>query len=87
MRSLEEVIKYKLRFLPKRIDPFYDVQTWEKNTADSSYLYETKNHPYFSKYTDTKPLFNYILSCDKYYRENSYRRVETTEVAFKYTKF
>ena len=27
MKSLEEVIKYKLNFLPAGIDPFYGIQT------------------------------------------------------------
>ena len=28
MKSLEEVIKYKLNFLPKEIEPFYVIQAY-----------------------------------------------------------
>ena len=44
MKSLEEVIKYKLNFLPKKTDPFYAIQKYgEKEHAYSRELYETKN--------------------------------------------
>ena len=48
MKSLEEVIKYKLNFLPIGIDPFYAIQTYtaERGTdPPPSYydIYRTKN--------------------------------------------
>ena len=47
MKSLEEVIKYKLNFLPKGIDPFFIIPTFltdrglVENYGDN--VYETKN--------------------------------------------
>ena len=37
MKSLEEVIKYKLNFLPKGIDPFYDIQTYKEESCEKYY--------------------------------------------------
>ena len=85
MRSLEEVIKYKLNFLPKGIDPFYAIQTYTArrgpNPPPSSYdIYETKDNIFsndsFSFMEDITPLFIYISSCDKYYRENGHGKIE-----------
>ena len=79
MKSLEEVIKYKLNFLPERIDPFYDIQTYrEERQADershSFIIYRTKKMVFFndsfSLMEDITPLFFYIPSCEIYYREN-----------------
>ena len=77
MKSLEEVIKYKLNFLPKETDPFYAIQTYrEEEHAYSCDLYMTKNTIFsndsFTLVEDITPLFIYILSCDKYYRENGH---------------
>ena len=47
MKSLEEVIKYKLNFLPKDIDPFYVIQEYEGKKKTSC----------FSVYTGRKTLF------------------------------
>ena len=79
MKSLEEVIKYKLNFLPKRINPFYDIQTYTEERegherARPFIIYETENAIFFndsfSLIEDITPLFVYISSCEKYYREN-----------------
>ena len=48
MKSLEEVIKYKLKFLPAGIDPFYAIQTYTAERGpdppSSSYnIYRTKD--------------------------------------------
>ena len=86
MKSLEEVIKYKLNFLPERINPFYYIQTYAwKNTANFFILYETKNTIFsndsFTLVEDITPLFIYILSCDKYYRENGYGKIATMNIS------
>ena len=84
MKSLEEVIKYKLNFLPEEIEPFYFIQTYvaERGAHTCSYdLYRTKNTIFsndsFSFMEDITPLFIYISSCDKYYRENGYGKIES----------
>ena len=84
MKSLEEVIKYKLNFLPLETEPFYAIQTYtaERGTdpPPSFYdIYRTKN-PIFSNDSysfieDITPLFIYISSCDKYYRENGHGKI------------
>ena len=81
MKSLEEVIKYKLNFLPQGTEPLYAIQTYTAergaNPQPSFYdIYKTKN-PIFSNDSysfmeDKTPLFIYISSCEKYYRENGY---------------
>ena len=85
MKSLEEVIKYKLNFLPKEIEPFYGIQTYtaERGTDPPPSFYEiyrTKNPVFFndsySFMEDITPLFIYISSCDKYYRENSHGKID-----------
>ena len=84
MKSLEEVIKYKLNFLPKKTDPFHTIQEYEKEgnrgCAGFYNLYETKNTIFsndsFTLMEDITPLFIYISSCDKYYRENNYGKIE-----------
>ena len=89
MKSLEEVIKYKLNFLPIGIDPFYAIQTYtaERGTnPPSSYydIYRTKNTIFLndslSFMEDITPLFIYISSCDKYYRENGHGKIEWIEI-------
>ena len=84
MKSLEEVIKYKLNFLPKGTEPFYAIQTYTAergaNPQPSFYdIYRTKN-PIFSNDSysfmeDITPLFIYISSCEKYYRENGHGEI------------
>ena len=84
MKSLEEVIKYKLNFLPKGTEPFYAIQTYAAergtNPPPSFYdIYRTKN-PIFSNDSysfmeDITPLFIYISSCEKYYRENGHGEI------------
>ena len=84
MKSLEEVIKYKLNFLPEGTKPFYDIQTYTAergtNPPPSFYrIYSTKN-PIFSNDSyslmeDITPLFIYISSCEKYYRENGHGKI------------
>ena len=80
MKSLEEVIKYKLNFLPEEIDPFYAIQTYGGGWYGHTYvLYRTKNeilsNDTFSLMEDITPLFIYISSCDKYYRENGHGEI------------
>ena len=82
MKSLEEVIKYKLNFLPEEIEPFYVLQAYVAEGRACSYdLYRTKNTIFsndsFSLMEDITPLFIYISSCDKYYRENGYGKIES----------
>ena len=50
MKSLEEVIKYKLNFLPEGAEPFYDIQTY---TAERG----TNPPPSVTEYTERKILF------------------------------
>ena len=90
MKSLEEVIKYKLNFLPKGAEPFYAIQTYtaERGTdpPPSFYdIYRTKN-PIFSNdlysfMEDITPLFIYISSCEKYYRENGHGKIDNIRIA------
>ena len=85
MKSLEEVIKYKFNFLPKGTEPFYTIQTYTAERAPnlrttSVYsLYEVKERIFsndsFSLMEDITPLFIYISSCDKYYRENGHGEI------------
>ena len=84
MKSLEEVIKYKLDFLPIGINPFYAIQTYRarrgSNPTTTIYdIYETKegifSNDSFSFMKDITPLFIYISSCDKYYRENGHGKI------------
>ena len=82
MKSLEEVIKYKLNFLPKEIEPFYGIQThtterrlnFRPGYRPPCYeIYKTKNTIFsnsFSFMEDITPLLIYILSCENYHREN-----------------
>ena len=89
MKSLEEVIKYKLNFLPLETEPFYAIQTYtaERGTDPPPTFYEiyrTKN-PIFSNDSysfieDITPLFIYISSCDKYYRENGHGKIDTMSI-------
>ena len=81
MKSLEEVIKYKLNFLTKEIEPFYAIQTYTGERSSyappSTYeIYKTKNTVFsdnmFYFMEDILPLFIYISSCEKYYRENDH---------------
>ena len=89
MKSLEEVIKYKLNFLPEGIDPFYAIQTYTArrgpNPSPWPYdVYRTKNTIFFndsfSFMEDITPLFIYISSCDKYYRENGHGKIKDIEI-------
>ena len=48
MKSLEEVIKYKLNFLPEEIEPFYTIQTYTAERGSHApprfyELYKTEN--------------------------------------------
>ena len=87
MKSLEEVIKYKLSFLPEKIDPFYDVQTYVfENCLTFHYSYEMKNHHLFSRSEDIYPIYIYILSCAKYYIKGNYREFLGVCLRFKYAK-
>ena len=74
MKSLEEVIKHKLNFLPEETEPFYAIQTY--TPRGSRIIYRTKNTIFsndsLSLMEDITPFFIYISSCDKYYRENGY---------------
>ena len=80
MKSLEEVIKYKLNFLTKGTDPFYAIQAYTEERLSilrNIYkLYEMKERIFsndsFSLMEDITPLFIYISSCEKYHRENSH---------------
>ena len=85
MKSLEEVIKYKLNFLPAKIEPFYAIQTYRAergpHASPSRYdIYITENTIFsndsFSFMEDITPLFIYISSCDKYYRENGHGKID-----------
>ena len=92
MKSLEEVIKYKLNFLPKGTDPFYAIKTHRfKEITNFNYLYETKNTIFskdsFSLVEDITPLFIYISSCDKYYRENGYGEIKNMEISLDIPNF
>ena len=88
MKSLEEVIKYKLNFLPKGIDPFFIIPTCltDRGLVHSFYkkIYETKNtifdNDLFSLMEDITPLFIYISSCDKYYREKSIIKIRQISI-------
>ena len=89
MKSLEEVIKYKLNFLPVEIEPFYAIQTYRArkgpNPPPSHYdIYRTKNTIFsndsISFMEDITPLFIYISSCDKYYRENGHGKITTISI-------
>ena len=85
MKSLEEVIEYKLNFLPEEAEPFYAIQTYtaERGTDPPPRFYEmyrTKN-PIFSNDSysfmeDITPLFIYISSCEKYHRENGHGKID-----------
>ena len=83
MKSLEEVIKYKLNFLPEGIEPFYAVQTYTPE-RESYALYKTKNvifsNDSLSFLEDITPLFIYISSCEKYYRENGHGKIYTISI-------
>ena len=91
MKSLEEVIKYKLKFLPAGIDPFYAIQTYTAERGPdpplSSYdIYKTKNRYIFFNDSlgfmeDITPLFIYILSCEKYYHENGHGEICFIEIS------
>ena len=84
MKSLEEVIKYKLNFFPRETEPFYAIQTYtaERGTDPQPSFYEiyrTKNTIFsndsLSLMEDITPLFIYISSCEKYYRENGHGKI------------
>ena len=85
MKSLEEVIKYKLNFLPEGAEPFYAIQTYtaERGTNPPPRFYDiyrTKN-PIFSNDSysfmeDITSLFIYISSCEKYHRENGHGKID-----------
>ena len=84
MKSLEEVIKYKLNFLPEGAEPFYAIQTYRArrgpNPPPRFYdIYRTKNlifsNDSYSFMEDITPLFIYISSCEKYHRENGHGKI------------
>ena len=85
MKSFEEVIKYKLNFLPKGTEPFYAIQTYEAERGTDPpptfyHIYETKDRIFsndsYSFIEDITPLFIYISSCEKYYRENGHGKID-----------
>ena len=88
MKSLEEVIKYKLNFLPKEIEPFYGIQTHTTERRLNFIpgyhppcyeIYKTKNtisSNSFSFMEDITPLLIYILSCENYHRENGNGKID-----------
>ena len=88
MKSLEEVIKYKLNFLPKETEPFYAIPTFaaERRVHGLAHyfhyytVYLTKNtifsYDSYSLVEDITSLFIYISSCDKYYRENGIGKID-----------
>ena len=89
MKSLEEVIKYKLDFLPIGIDPFYAIQTYASGIRPYHIPYEYDTYtlkntifPYdsLSFMEDITPLFIYISSCDKYYPENGHGKFNSIDV-------
>ena len=89
MKSLEEVIKYKLNFLLEEIEPFYAIQTYTAergpHTPPRFYeIYKTKNTVFsndsFSFMEDITPLFIYISSCDKYHRENGQGKIDDISI-------
>ena len=89
MKSLEEVIKYKLDFLPIGINPFYAIQTYRarrgSNPTTTTYdIYETKegifSNDSFTLVEDITPLLIYISSCDKYYRENGHGKIQCISI-------
>ena len=90
MKSLEEVIKYKLNFLPEGAEPLYDIQTFTAERgpdppASFYEIYRTKNPIFsndsFSFMEDITPLFIYISSCEKYHRENGYGKIDNILIA------
>ena len=93
MKSLEEVIKYKLDFLPIETDPFYTIQEYGGEVAEYLFydLYETKNTIFsnetFTLVEDITPLFIYISSCDKYYRENGHGKITTIDISLDMPNF
>ena len=92
MKSLEEVIKYKLNFLPLETEPFYAIQTYTGENIINFYnLYETKNTIFsndsFTLVEDITPLFIYISSCDKYYRENGHGKITTINISLDIPNF
>ena len=89
MKSLEEVIKYKLNFLPKGTEPFYAIQTYRARRGTDPpptfyNIYKPKNPIFsndsFSFMEDITPLFIYISSCEKYYRENGHGKIDTITI-------
>ena len=92
MKSLEEVIEYKLNFLPKGTDPFY---AFQRNILEDSKIffdfYEMKNTIFsndsFTLVEDITPLFIYILSCNIYHRENGYGKITTMEISLDIPNF
>ena len=89
MKSLEEVIKYKLNFLPLKTEPVYAIQTYtaERGTDPPPSFYEIyrMKNPIFSNDSysfieDITPLFIYISSCDKYYRENGHGKIDSITI-------
>ena len=89
MKSLEEVIKYKLNFLPEEIEPFYAIQTYTAERGPHALpriyeIYKTKNTVFsndsFSFMEDITPLFIYISSCEKYHRENGHGRIDDISI-------
>ena len=96
MKSLEEVIEYKLNFLPKGTDPFYTIQTYKERIGKYSRpmfldFYETKNTIFskdsFSLMEDIIPLFIYISSCNIYYRENGYGKITNMSISLDIPNF
>ena len=91
MKSLEEVIKYKLNFLPKEIEPFYAIQTYTAERGPHALsrfyeIYKTENTVFsndsFSFMEDITPLFIYISSCEKYHRENGHGKIDDISIKF-----
>ena len=85
MKSLEEVIKYKLNFLPRETEPFYAIQTFTASRGTDPPptfygIYKTKDRIFsndsYSFMEDITPLFIYISSCEKYYRENGHGKID-----------
>ena len=96
MKSLEEVIRYKLNFLPKETDPFYTIQTYEARIGTYPQpmfldFYETKNTIFskdsFSLMEDITPLFIYISSCGIHYRENGYGKITSMSISLDIPNF
>ena len=89
MKTLDEVIKYKLYFMGRTIDPFYAIQSYtaDRGRPEYGHFYEIYRTGYDIRSQDTltllediTPLMVYIFSCEEYYSQKGHGKIDPIRI-------